>query len=121
MVPGEQQVVDEILASLEARYPTHEEEQAEAERWMVLELLAVAVGVPHFLASTPPRSMTAPTTPTGWEWRGPAALADDAPTPRARREASEPVASVETTAIRSTAPKPAPAGDSAWVPGGRAS
>ncbi len=31
MVPGEQQVVDEILASLEARYPTHEEEQAEAE------------------------------------------------------------------------------------------
>jgi len=116
MVPGEQQVVDEILASLEARYPTHEEEQAEAERWTVLELLAVAVGVPHFLASTPPRSMTAPATPTGWEWRGPAALADDAPTPRARREASEPVASVETTAIRSTAPKPAPAGDSAWVP-----
>ena len=118
MVPGEQQVVDEILASLEARYPTHEEEQAEAERWTVLDylfspgiwialatfvptLLAVAVGVPHS---------------TGWEWRGPAALADDAPTPRARREASEPVASVETTAIRSTAPKPAPAGDSAWVP-----
>ena len=133
MLPGEQQVVDEILASLEARYPTHEEEQAEAERWRGLDylfspgiwialatfvptLLAVAVGVPHFLASTPPKAMTAPATPTGWERRRPAAIADDAPTPRARRETSEPVASVETTAIRSTAPKPTPAGDSAWTP-----
>jgi hypothetical protein len=133
MVPGEQRVVDEILASLEARYPTHEEEHAGAERWTVLDylsspgiwialatfvptFLAVAIGVPHFLASTPPRAVTAPATPVGWEWRGPAALADDAPTPRPSLETREPAASVETTAIRPTAPEPAPAGDSAWAP-----
>lgn len=133
MVPGEQRVLDEILAALEARYPTHEEEQAETERWTVLDhlsspgmwialatfvptFLAVAFGVPHFLASTPPRAVTAPATPTGWEWRGPAALADDAPTPRPSLETRERAASVETTAIRPTAAKPAPAGDSAWAP-----
>jgi cell division septation protein DedD len=83
MLPGEQRGVDEILVSLEARYPTDEEEQAETEGWRAFDdlpspgiwialatfiptFLAVVIGVPHVLTSalaphaTEPRDPVAP-------------------------------------------------------------
>jgi hypothetical protein len=57
MMLGEQRVVDEIAVSLEARYPTDEEEQAESEGWTAFDYLpshgiwvALATFVPTFLA-----------------------------------------------------------------------
>jgi hypothetical protein len=96
MLPGEQRVVDEIVVSLEARYPTDEEEQAETEGWRAFDylpshgiwvalatfiptFLAIVIGIPHVLTpalvplATEPRVPVAPlsatmasSTPTGW-------------------------------------------------------
>jgi hypothetical protein len=144
MLLGEQRGVDEILVSLEARYPS-EEEQTETEEWTAFDylpshgmwialatfvptFLAVVIGVPHVLTSAlaphtteprvavaPPRSaMTASATPTGWS-------ADLRPmflatsVPRGM-ETTELAASAKPTAIRPKAPKPAAAEDSAWTP-----
>ena len=95
MLLGEQRGVDEILASLEARYSS-EEEQTETEEWTAFDylpsrgiwialatfvptFLAVVIGVPHVLTSalaphtTEPRvpvasrsATTASAAPTGW-------------------------------------------------------
>lgn len=80
MVLGEQRGVDEIWVSLEARYPTDEEEQAETEGWTALDhlpahgiwvalatfiptFLAIVIGVPHFLTSAPAPHATEPRVP----------------------------------------------------------
>jgi hypothetical protein len=108
MLPGERRVVDEIIVSLEARYPS-EEDQAETEGrtavdylpshgiWIALAtfiptFLAVVIGVPHFLTSAlaphatepgvpgAPRSATmASSTPTGWPADLPVFLATSVP------------------------------------------
>lgn len=95
MLLGEQRGVDEILVSLDARYPS-EEEQTETEEWTAFDylpshgmwialatfvptFLAVVIGVPHVLTSalvphtTEPRvavasrsATTAWAAPTGW-------------------------------------------------------
>lgn len=80
MLLGEQRVVDEILVSLEARYPTDEEEQAETEGWTAFDylpshgiwvalatfiptFLAVVIGVPHVLTSALAPHATEPRVP----------------------------------------------------------
>jgi hypothetical protein len=143
MLLGEQRGVDEILVSLEARYPS-EEEQTETEEWTAFDylpshgmwialatfvptFLAVVIGVPHVLTSalaphtTEPRvavaprsAMTASATPTGWSADlRPMFLATSVPR---GMETAEFAASPKPTAIRPNAPKPAPAEDSAWTP-----
>jgi hypothetical protein len=87
MVLGEKRSVDEIVVSLETRYPTDEDEQAETEgrtafsplpshgicvalATFVPTFLAVVIGVPHFLTSalaphaTEPRVPVAPPSAT---------------------------------------------------------
>jgi len=80
MMLGEQRVVDEIVVSLEARYPTDEEEQAESEGrtafdylpshciWVALAtfvptFLAVVIGLPHVLTSARAPHATEPRIP----------------------------------------------------------
>jgi hypothetical protein len=87
MVLGEQRGVDEIVVSLEARYPTDEEERAKTEGWTAFDylpshgiwvalatfvptFLAIVIGVPHVLTSalaphaTEPRVPVAPRSAT---------------------------------------------------------
>jgi hypothetical protein len=80
IVHGEQRGVDEILVSLEAQYPTDEEEQAETEGWAALghlpahgiwvalatfipTFLVIVIGVPHFLTSVLAPHATEPRVP----------------------------------------------------------
>ena len=80
MVLGEQRGVDEIVVSLEARYPTDEEEPAETEGWTAFDylpshgkwvalatfiptFLAIVIGVPHFLTSALAPHATEPRVP----------------------------------------------------------
>jgi hypothetical protein len=78
MVLEEQRAVDEIVVSLEARYPTDEEEQAEPETafdhlpshgirvalaTFIPTFLVVVIGVPHVLTSALAPHATAPRVP----------------------------------------------------------
>jgi hypothetical protein len=80
MVLEERRVVDEIVFSLEARYPTDEEEQAEPEGWTAFDylpsrgiwvalgtfiptFLAVVIGVPHIFTSAQAPHATEPRVP----------------------------------------------------------
>jgi cell division septation protein DedD len=143
MLLGEQRGVDEILVSLEARYPS-EEEQTEPEEWAAFDylpshgmwialatfvptFLAVVIGVPYVLTSVlaphtieprvpaaPRSATTASATPTGWSADlRPMFLATSVPS---GMETAKLAASPKPPAIRPKAPTPAPAEDSAWAP-----
>jgi hypothetical protein len=112
MLLGEQRGVDEILASLESRYSS-EEEQTETEEWTAFDylpsrgmwialatfvptFLAVVIGVPHVLTaalaphttepSVPVASRSATTASAGWsaDWR-PMFLATSSPSEMGER------------------------------------
>jgi cell division septation protein DedD len=133
MLPGEQRVVDEIVVSLETRYPTDEEEPAETEGWRAFDylpsrgiwvalatfiptFLAIVIGIPHVLTpalvplATEPRVPEAPLSAT---------MASSTSVPRGMEdtgrlmtlvdEAHMPRPSLRTTEL-ATSPEPAAVG-----------